>query len=493
MKRRLFNNILRRRSSCGKRCVTTPSSMNRAAENLSIRSLGLNSKGICTNQVSVGRGTNPTIISTEHTKPPSHFFFGAITVALGTAVCFDAALPTSNTACEAPQDTDVSVVVTSAAEAESIAKDEHPLLATRPLWPDGVSEDDVNALVAIILEDSSINIQMIPDSVEAIVYKSAVKLTLNVFYELLAEMNGVPFLSHKIQVARLMEEGEEESDNEEKRGWFSSLFESEPKSSESIKRKEKKYRRIAEAADMKRSAINDEVLDTVATRLLENNAVNFAYIPDVFEIYLYKSCLKVVFRTLQILSHTFHLNLCGHDICLMIEPSALEESALTAASSVSTTLDGKPGSKSKWMDSQIDQKLLKDYAFKAGIDDDTYLCDDRLSWWDRFWLRRRRKMIANLHASLYALMLGLADDLLQHSNIKILSDDIFLDITPAGAPSDNKRKQALPPIEKESNGETKKMGNGGTGKKTSPTQSPPSFFFAAGMWVGAGLMFLVTR
>ena len=81
----------------------------------------------------------------------------------------------------------------------------------------------------------------------------------------------------------------------------------------------------------------------------------------------------------------------------------MEQSALTAASSLN-------GSKSKWMDSEIDMKMLEDFASTSGINDESYLNDENLSWWDRFWLRRRRKMIAKLHASLYGLLLGIIDD-----------------------------------------------------------------------------------
>jgi len=428
MKRRLLNPILRRQTGCGKRCVTIPSSMNRAAQHQSIRALALNAAGICKNQVPFSRGrTRPSSIfaSAEQTIPPkdsfvppsSYFFYGAITAAFGTAVAFDSVLPTSRSSCDAPQNSNGSSVLSSASEADSIADEEIPLLATRPLWPGGVSDEDVDALVEIILEDPSINIQLIPDAVEAIVYKSAVKLTLNLFYKLLHELDDLPLLSHQIQVARLMEEEEEESDKEEKRSWFSSLFASEQKSSEIMKKKKKKYQRIVEAAAMKRSAVNDDLLDTVAARLLENHAVNNAYIPDIVEKNLYQSCLKVVFHTVQILSHTFRINFCGHDICLVIKPAALEKSLLTASSSVSTTRDGKPRPKSQWMASEIDLKLLEDFALKAGIDNDSYLNAEHLSWWDRFWLRRRRKMIAKLQSSLYALMLGIADDVSKQMNM----------------------------------------------------------------------------
>ncbi|CAJ1945810.1 unnamed protein product, partial [Cylindrotheca closterium] len=86
----------------------------------------------------------------------------------------------------------------------------------------------------------------------------------------------------------------------------------------------------------------------------------------------------------------------------------------------------------------------------------------------------------------------IADDLLQHSNIKLLSDDIFLDITPGGAPSGNQTKEALP-ADKTSKDENNKSGHEVSGKKTSPTRSSSPFSFLAGMGIGAGLMFLLSK
>jgi hypothetical protein len=40
-------------------------------------------------------------------------------------------------------------------------------------------------------------------------------------------------------------------------------------------------------------------------------------------------------------------------------------------------------------------------------------------------------MVAQLHASLYGLLLGIMDDLLANTKIQILSDEIGIDIVPA--------------------------------------------------------------
>lgn len=258
----------------------------------------------------------------------------------------------------------------------------HPddrLLQIKPLWPDGVSEADVDALVEVILQDPSINIALIPDSIEAVIYKSAIRLTLNIFYRLLSRLNGVSLLSHQIQVART----QQTNHGNESLGIDTILA-------------NKNYQRIAAVAQNSNSMVNDQVLEIIAERLLANRAINNTMVPDVIEIQLYKNCLKVIFRALQILSNSFCINICGHDIQLSIEPSYLEQSALTATASSSSNLR---------MSSDIDMELLKEFALRGGIPNDGSV---ELSWWDE--VLGRRQFVANLHASLYSLVLGIVDD-----------------------------------------------------------------------------------
>lgn len=75
--------------------------------------------------------------------------------------------------------------------------------------------------------------------------------------------------------------------------------------------------------------------------------------------------------------------------------------------------------------------------------------------------------------------------ILQHSSVKILSDDIFLDIAPGDAFSGVDTKVALP-------ADSGHIGEA-TSKNTSTVKKSSSKFpFIAGMGVGAGLMFLVS-
>lgn len=251
----------------------------------------------------------------------------------------------------------------------------------KPLWPDGVSEADVDDLVEVILQDPSINIALIPDSIEAAIYKSTIRLTLNIFYRLLSRLNGVSLLSHQIKVARIQQSNDGDI---ELIGRSTDRFAS------------KNHKRITAVALKSNARVNDQVLETVAERLLANRAINHTLIPDAIELQLYQNCLKVIFRALQILSNSFHINICGHDIQLSIEPSSLEQSALAATSSSPSNFR---------MGSEIDMELLQEFAFRAGIPKDGSV---ELSWWDEVLSRRR--FVASLHASLYSLVLGIVDD-----------------------------------------------------------------------------------
>jgi hypothetical protein len=156
------------------------------------------------------------------------------------------------------------------------------------------------------------------------------------------------------------------------------------------------YQRIAAVAQKSNGMVNDQVLETIAKRLLANRAINNTMVPDVIEIQLYQNCLKVIFRALQILSNSFCINICGHDIRLSIEPSDLEQSALTATASSSSNLR---------MNSDVDMELLNEFALRRDIPNDGTV---ELSWLDE--VLGRQQFVANLHASLYSLVLGIVDD-----------------------------------------------------------------------------------
>jgi hypothetical protein len=158
------------------------------------------------------------------------------------------------------------------------------------------------------------------------------------------------------------------------------------------------------------------VLEEVATRLLANKAINQRFLPDRIEHMLYTNCLKVVFRMLDILTASLHVTVCGHDIGLFLEPAAWQDIAARGTTTSSNL-------------SEIDQEKLREFArLEAGI-------EEALGFWDSLFLPQQ--FVARLHASLYGLILGIADDMLASTKLEILSDKITFDIVPITSSGDN--------------------------------------------------------
>jgi hypothetical protein len=249
---------------------------------------------------------------------------------------------------------------------------------TRPLWPDGVSEKDVEALVMDILGDPTLRISFVPDSIVRHVYKSTIWLTLNLFYSLFASLNGVDLLAHELRLYRHVDTQSAPTDSAQKS-----------------------------------KMINEEVLEQVADRLLANEVVNSGLVPDAIERQIYINCLKVIFRVLTVIANSLRVNTCGHQFRIVLEPFETQ-AAVEHAFQVSSSL------------SKIDVDRLRQFALKAGIQEQE---QNELSWWDSLFFKR--ELVAQLHASLYGLLLGIVDDLLANTKIQILSDEIGIDIVPA--------------------------------------------------------------
>lgn len=258
---------------------------------------------------------------------------------------------------------------------------------SEPAVHGGPSEDDVDTLVEQILKDPSINISVIPDSVERLIYKSTIQLTVNAFYSILSGLEGTKFMAHQIHLRISRASDDNDNDNPE-RNRSCLLMEPSPTSD-----------------------IDDLVLEEVATRLLSNKAINQRFLPDRIEHMLYTNCLKVVFRMLDILTGSLHITLCGHDIGLFLEPAAWQEIARNTAATTSSALL-----------SDIDQEKLHEFArLEAGI-------EEELGFWDSLFVPKH--FVAQLHASLYGLVLAIADDMLANTKLEILSDTITFDIVP---------------------------------------------------------------
>lgn len=262
----------------------------------------------------------------------------------------------------------------------------------------GVNREDVDALVRVIMKDPSVNMTMLPDPLEAQLYKSTILLTLNAIYSLLGLLDGVHILSHELTL---------------------SIERDDPTSQQ---QQDPPLNVIQPFFDGTIQGVNDDVLRTVAQRLLMNPAVNSPWIPDALEEQIYTSCLQVVFRVIQIVLATFKIEICGHDLTLQLasSPERLESAILAAATS-------SGNGEYHHRITPIDLELLQSMAKRSGVDDTTH---PDSSLWKRLFTRS--DFVQQLHISLYGLILGILDDLFSgHLRVQVLSDDVVFDLVPS--------------------------------------------------------------
>jgi hypothetical protein len=257
--------------------------------------------------------------------------------------------------------------------------------APNPLWPSGISNDDVEALVQECLNDPTINIATIPDYLERQIYRSTILLTLNTLYQVLGGLHGSMMWGHELRLVKLPQDNEMVKSN-----------------------------RIISLKDS--VSIADDVLEQVVDQLMANTAVNQPLIPDVIERQIYKNCLTLIFRLLDLLTSSLQLQCCGHVVGLQIAPIVSGNPTVQAAAVQQATA--------------IDPAQVLAYARSLGVHPDEQVNDARRSFFDRFFRPVQTEMLAQLHATLYALILGILDDVLQHSQIRILSDTVVLDFVP---------------------------------------------------------------
>jgi hypothetical protein len=289
-------------------------------------------------------------------------------------------------------------------------------------------DEDVEELVQEILRDRSINISVIPDSLESAIYKSTIQLTLDAIYGMIQDMfDGKAFLEHEIRlvIQRQSEEERLEKSLETTTCWnhkspsFCCGRRSTPKSSFLI----------TSPSGQLSSDINDEVLEEVASRLLENKTVNQRFLPDPIEHAIYANCLKVIFRILDIMTTSLRVSVCGHDIGLNLEPTAWQ------------VLQRHVGPTNREQNahhscvSKIKEEKLRDLSRPKA----DQISQQELGFWDS--LRFPRDFVVNLQASIYGLLLGILDDMLEHTKIDIFSDQISLNVVPMQ--QENKRGETI--------------------------------------------------
>lgn len=333
-----------------------------------------------------------------------------------------------------------STLLSQDGQGTSLSKCEAKKAKPRPIMR--VCEKDVDDLVRALLKDPAVNIPLIPDAIEAQLYKSTIQLTINAVFWLVSRLHGVKILSHEIDLTL-------------DRGALKSFSRRSSNMSQAL-------------ADGAARHVNDEILKEVADRLLENPAVNSSWIPDSIEHQIYTSCLLVVFRVLQVVLASFRICICGHTLTLNLsaDPASvgysLEQKALNLVKSYTSPKERAFSS--------IDLDILRKKAREAGIDD-----QNRDWFWNRIFTRSN--FVEQLHLTLYGLILSVLDDIFDENlQVHLLSDAIQLDLVPA-TPEDDQEKANIE-------------------EAAESNESAGSFAaaaFAAGMGVGMSLMAVLTK
>jgi len=315
----------------------------------------------------------------------------------------------------------------------------------------GPREEDVEELVQEILRDPSINISVLPDSLETAIYKSTIQLTLNAIYGVIQDvLDGRTFLEHEIRL-KIHRQSEEECMERALEETTTACWNNNGLPFCCDKSATKAKRPVFMSSSPS-SDINDTVLEEAASRLLENKAVNQRLLPDPIEHAIYSNCLKVIFRILDILTNSLRVSICGHDLRLNLEPSAWQ--VLRQASNHNNSKGGKNG-KNSFHVSDMDEQHLRDLLSQADP-----ISQQQLGFWDSLWFPR--DFVVHLHESLYGLLLGILDDMLEHTKIEILSDQIYFDVAP-------QRPQQEEANQNETNQVGKKIGTSKTTTSTSHT------------------------
>jgi hypothetical protein len=275
---------------------------------------------------------------------------------------------------------------------EEISDQTSQTRSATPLPPnplaDGFSSQTVDELVNEWLQDPSINIRALPDALERQVYRSTVQLTLNAVYRSLASLHGKALLGHELRLRKTSDR---------------SPFEFLSRSHHST------------------HTIEESVLEQVADRLLQNKAINRPLIPDMVERQLYVNCLKLIFRVLDLLAASLNLTICGHDVFVGLEPAKHQGGAILQDSLNRTTSSL----------TKLDPEVLREFARQAGVREAL----SNQSWWQRFWYASQKELLAQLHGSLYGLVLGIVDDILANTSLQLLSENVQVDICQTSEPA----------------------------------------------------------
>ena len=229
-------------------------------------------------------------------------------------------------------------------------------------------------------------------------------------------------------------------------------------------------------------SIDHAALESVADRLLANKAVNQLLVPDIVERQLYVNCLKLVFRLLDAVASTLRCTLCGHDVRIHFEPCADQ----TTREWISDRLRKRASEKSSQL-TEVDLNAVEQYAREVGAAP----VDQQLSLIGRLLDYGQREMVVQLNKTLYALVLGILDDLLEDTVLTFLSDRIRLDVVPKktrqGKTFEGSGTKVDSASGQNTNGSTEVKVSQGVGTVSSSVTVPMAAF-TFGVGVGAAAM-----
>ena len=290
-----------------------------------------------------------------------------------------------------------------------------------------VSKHDVNELVRACLKDPSINLAAIPDVLEFQIYRTVVELTLHAVYQGLAAIHG----------KELVLGGSSGNGSSGSTGTGHLLC-----VQRASRRRARLQRDIARVSQMTR--VNDDILQAVATRLLHNRIINQPLLPDAVERALYANCLKIIFRVLDLIAVSFRITLCGHDLGIRLQPTTDTEARRQAVQSSVLQRVAEMGQQSSSPSSPLSSSidLAQVQAAARKIMSRQRQTDVPSKWWHRlvpwrqWWNQTTFDLWCQLYGSLYCLVLGIVDDLLEHTEIQLLSDSFRFDLVPADIDED---------------------------------------------------------
>jgi hypothetical protein len=288
----------------------------------------------------------------------------------------------------------------------------------------GVRQEDVETLSSAIMQDDGMNIPMIPDVVQRVIYQSAIKLTFNLFYKGVSRLDGLELVptptgstgSRELHIDRVrLDQGGQTSRSTQQYGQWTCF----------------------------QSKLNLLALENFASALLQNKAVNITLLPDNVEKEIYFNCLKIIFWVLDKIANTLKITFCGHTIAMNL--GSASGSYLVSRGGTETGVDKVMTQISSLL---VNKQTLKDFHSQAvallqmdGSCPGETRCDrsgavkSGLAWMKSSLNSMQEEMVRKLNVSLYGLILAILEDCLKSTKIQVLNDQISLRVSASGQPN----------------------------------------------------------